>query len=114
MSDNKRGLYRKFEVKRTDGSSEPGGKHDDCAYFVLDLEHDEFALAALKAYARAAKKQYPALAKDIADIIKAQADKDAARCHCREVGCAHSLGQAMTQSASEAAISKMREELVKR
>lgn len=36
-ADKKRGLYSKFKVERTDGSSAPGEKHDACEYFVLDL-----------------------------------------------------------------------------
>lgn len=86
MSDEaKRGLYRKYEVRRTDGSSESGGKHADCAYFVLDLEHDEFALPALKAYAQACAKAYPGLAADLRKII---AERKPA-CSCREAFCPH-------------------------
>ncbi len=29
QSDRHRGLYRKFDVRRTDGSSEPGGEPED-------------------------------------------------------------------------------------
>lgn len=65
MGDTTRGIYRKFEITRTDGSSGPGGKHQNCAYFVLDLEHDEFAIAALRAYAKACRKSHPLLADDI-------------------------------------------------
>lgn len=59
------GLYRKFQVTRTDGSSSPGGKHENCEYFVLDLDHDKFALPALKAYAMACVSEYPALSIDL-------------------------------------------------
>jgi len=62
---DKRGLYRKFTVTRTDGSSEPGEKHYLCNYFVLDLEHDPFAGPALKAYAKACAKKHPELAKHL-------------------------------------------------
>lgn len=65
MGDKKRGLYGKFYVHRADGKSEPGGKHDGCDYFVLDLTHDPFALPALKAYADACRSGYPALAADL-------------------------------------------------
>ena len=51
-----RGIYRKFNVTRTDGSSEPGGKHEHCKYFVLDLEHDPFAKPALRKYAEACRE----------------------------------------------------------
>lgn len=52
MGDKNQGLYAvdKFSVKRTDGSSEPGGKHFGCDYFVLDLTHDKHAIPALEAY----------------------------------------------------------------
>lgn len=56
------GLYNKFNVTRTDG---PGGKHDGCRYFVLDLNHDPFARAALIAYADACEGRCPELAADL-------------------------------------------------
>jgi len=65
MGDKNRGLYGKFEVRRTDGSSEPGGKHHGCEYFVLDITHDPFAVAALAAYANACEADYPLLAADL-------------------------------------------------
>jgi hypothetical protein len=65
VGDPKRGLYQKFEVKRTDGKSEPGGKHEGCRYFVLDLTHDEFARVAVEAYAKACREKYPLLADDL-------------------------------------------------
>lgn len=43
-------IHGKYRVERTDGSSEPGGKHHECVYFVLDVTHDEHAIAALRAY----------------------------------------------------------------
>jgi hypothetical protein len=60
-----RGLYNKFNVSRSDGSSEPGGKHERCRYFVLDLDHDEFAGAALAAYAANCRAKFPELADDL-------------------------------------------------
>lgn len=65
MGDPTRGLYGKFLVERVDGSSAPGGKHDGCDYFVLDITHDKFAKAALVAYAEACKEEYPLLAADL-------------------------------------------------
>ena len=61
------GLYDKFVVVRTDGSSEPGRKHEHCKYFVLDLNHDPFAKSAILAYADACESEYPELAKDLRD-----------------------------------------------
>lgn len=104
MGDNpQRGLYRKYDVKRTDGSSGPGGKHEHCAHFVLDLEHDEFAIPALEAYRDAARASYPALARDIDAIIAAHRHQESVRCNCREACCPHSIGQAFARSASDTA-----------
>ena len=108
MTDDKtRGLYRKYDVRRTDGSSGPGGKHARCAYFVLDLEHDEFAMAALKAYAKACRESHPGLAEDIERIVATKPQ----RCSCREVSCPHSLGRALApQTPSEMAAELMDKE----
>jgi hypothetical protein len=78
------GVHRKFKVTRTDGSSRKGKKHAECSYFVLDLEHDPFAIPALKAYAKACKKTHPALAEDLEEILATRP------CGCRSVGeCTH-------------------------
>lgn len=65
MGDRTSGLYQKFNVSRTDGSSAAGEKHDGCEYFVLDVTHDPFAKAALLAYAEACKGEYPLLYHDV-------------------------------------------------
>jgi len=67
--DRDRGLYEKYTVKRTDGRSEPGQKHEHCRYFVLDLTHDEFARAAIEAYIEACKAKYPDLAADLQHVF---------------------------------------------
>lgn len=64
-TDRYRGMYQKYEVRRTDGSSEPGGKHDGCQYFVLDLTHDKYAGAAMMAYSRACYQDFPALSNEL-------------------------------------------------
>lgn len=69
--DTERGIYRKFEVRRTDGSSGPGGKHERCTYFVLDLKHDPHAIPALRAYAQACRETHPELAYDLERILNA-------------------------------------------
>jgi hypothetical protein len=69
------GLYRKFWVRRTDGGSRDGEKHEDCDYFVLDWAHDPFAIPAALAYATACEAKYPELAAN----IRAQAKKAGAR-----------------------------------
>lgn len=65
VPDTGQGLFQKFEVRRTDGSSEPGGKHDGCEYFVLDTDHDPHAPAALAAYANRCEVTHPLLARDL-------------------------------------------------
>jgi len=60
--DSKRGLYRKYEVRRLD---DPNEKHIDCSYYVLDCDHDRFAAPALRAYADACAAEYPLLARDL-------------------------------------------------
>jgi hypothetical protein len=74
-NDHGRGLYRKYRVERTDGSSGPGGKHEQCRYFVLDLEHDQYSIPALAAYSRACRAEYPALAADLDQILAAQPER---------------------------------------
>lgn len=59
------GLFRKFDVRRVDGSDQPGGKHHGCHYYVLDLNHDQHAPAAMRAYAAACRATHPHLADDI-------------------------------------------------
>lgn len=60
--DTKRGLYAKFNVERL---SDPKGKHLSCDYFVLDMDHDKHALAAIAAYADSCALDYPDLARDL-------------------------------------------------
>lgn len=74
MTDQERyiaGLYRKYDVSRTDGRDDPGEKHDDCRYFVLDITHDPNAAPALRAYAEACKKERPTLAEDLEELALA-------------------------------------------
>lgn len=59
------GVFRKFEVKRTDGSDQPGGKHEGCEYFVLDVDHDPHAQDALYAYTLSCRHTHPQLSKDM-------------------------------------------------
>jgi uncharacterized protein YeeX (DUF496 family) len=67
--DEGRGLYEKFEVRRTNGSSEPGCKHHGCRYFIIDYSHDPFAPVALCAYASACQSSHPQLATEILDLF---------------------------------------------
>lgn len=59
------GLYKKFNVTRTDGKDQPGAKHENDEYFVLNLTSDANAVPALAAYAEACQEKYPALADDL-------------------------------------------------
>jgi hypothetical protein len=59
------GVFRKFDVRRVDGSDEPGGKHYGCRYFVLDMDHDAHAPAALRAYADSCAGTHPQLAAEL-------------------------------------------------
>ena len=70
MSDKERGIYQKYNVTRTDGSSGPGGKHEHCHYWVLDLIHDKHAAPALRAYAESCEKEYPVLAYELRVIAE--------------------------------------------
>lgn len=59
------GLFKKFNVSRTDGLDAPGEKHHGAEYFVLDVTDDPFAIPALAAYASACRNDYPLLAADL-------------------------------------------------
>lgn len=65
MGDKTRGVYNKFQVERTDGQTKPGGKHEFCDHFVLDITCDPFARVALKSYATACAAEYPLLSADL-------------------------------------------------
>lgn len=64
-SAEQQGLFRKFIVQRVDGSDQPGGKHYGCRYFVLDLDHDPHAAAAMRAYAQECATTHPKLSADL-------------------------------------------------
>ena len=65
------GLYNNFKVSRTDGTDQkPGDKHFGCIYFVLDVLHDKFAEAALKAYAKACREEFPELSADLLNLAE--------------------------------------------
>jgi hypothetical protein len=72
------GLYQKFIVERVDGRSAPGEKHAGCQYFVLDLDHDQYAAAAIRAYAGACRPTLPELSADLL-AIAGPTDADVAR-----------------------------------
>ena len=70
MGNKSRGLYRKFTVARTDGTDAAGSKHYGCQYFCLDLNHDPYAMPAIKAYAEFCRQEYPLLAADLDGLAR--------------------------------------------
>lgn len=72
------GVFRKFDVRRVDGSDRPGGKHEGCEYFVLDTNHDKHAAAALAAYADAVEATHPQLAADMRERYELAAQAEPA------------------------------------
>ena len=94
--DEDRGLYRKFDIRRMDGSSRKGKKHHGCKYFILDLDHDPFAVPALRAYAEACRGQFPVLA---ADLLLIAGNRDPAAPEGKPThGCGAPLDQVHTKS----------------
>lgn len=69
--DRRKGLYGKYFIQRHD----PERKHENCFYFVLDTDHDPFALPALRAYVLACREKYPQLASDLEGVVKAMTIK---------------------------------------
>lgn len=67
--DRNLGLYNKFVVSRTDREDGEGRRHYNCEYFVLDVDHDPHAKAAIKAYAESCRKDFPLLAQDLDSML---------------------------------------------
>lgn len=63
------GLYQKYRVERVDGSDQPGGRHDGCRYFVLDLTHDPSARFAARIYAEDIEGARPRLSAELLDEL---------------------------------------------
>lgn len=57
--------YEPFRVERTDGSSDPGGKHERCRYHVLNLNDDPCAVSAIKFYAVLCASDFSLLSNDL-------------------------------------------------
>ncbi len=84
MDDTKRGLYRKYsKIERDDGSTGPGEKHEKCEFFVLDLEHDKHAKAAIRAYAESCAKEFPGVGKGSSRDAEADAGLRLSLCFSR-------------------------------
>ncbi len=61
MSDDTKGMYRKYSVRNLANER----KHEGCEFFVLDWMHDKFAGPAIRAYADACIKEFPLLAEQL-------------------------------------------------
>ncbi|RFP32461.1 hypothetical protein D0T21_09690 [Duganella sp. BJB476] len=73
------GMFRKFDVRRVDGSDAPGGKHHGCRYFVLDMDHDMHAGPALAAYAESCRASHHALSDEMIAEFGSQVAQDNGR-----------------------------------
>lgn len=85
MSDQERGVYMKYQIHKADGSPcDP-----DATYFVLRLDKDPAARAAMLVYAEETDNEE--LANDILGCLE---DLAPPHCNCREANCSHarSLG----------------------
>ncbi len=91
--DKQRGLYEKWDVTRI---VDPEQKHTNCELFVLDIDHDPFAIRALATYIEACKEEYPKLADDLRIRIQLRCkhsnkesvyyDGDSERLRCLDCG----------------------------
>lgn len=63
-SDQNRGLYNKYRVERVDGKQRG-------PYFVLDYQNDPYAAIAVFAYADVVEREYPLLARDLRQAVRA-------------------------------------------
>jgi hypothetical protein len=63
------GLYEKYDVRRTDGSDAPGGRHHGCRYFVLDLDHDPSARHAARIFAEDVERSRPRLSAELLELL---------------------------------------------
>lgn len=71
MDKKSLGIYNKFNVTRNDNKDAPGGSHENCQYFVLDITHDPHAAPALLAYADSCEADgYEILAKELRKLLK--------------------------------------------
>ena len=60
-------LYEHYKVERIDDKA---NKHKSCDYFVIDWNHDKFAIPAMEAYANACEEEYPLLASNLRERIE--------------------------------------------
>ncbi len=65
--DQDRGLRLKWEVRRLE---DPTGRHRACQTFVLDLQHDPYAVYAIEAYATACERLFPKLAAELREAVR--------------------------------------------
>lgn len=66
MSSEKRGLYRKYEVRKGDGRP----VDPEAVYFTLRLDTDRHARVAARAYAASCREEAPELAEDLEELLR--------------------------------------------
>ncbi len=106
---DKQGLFHKFDIRRVDGSDEPGRKHHGCRYFVLDVDHDMHASVALAAYAEACEVTHPQLAKDLRNEWQVPASTGVGKHEWDDAGhcvrCGVDINDVLTDYSCHAALS---------
>ncbi len=113
LTNKGQGVYRKFDVRRTDCSDQPGGKHHGCEYFVLDVTHDPHAKAALQKYADECESSHMTLAADMRDryglepaAIPAQAPQQRLDDYATEINRLRNVIQAACLGGTDAMIER--------
>lgn len=66
MPEQSKGLYNKYKVERIDGK--PG--RENCQYFVVDVCHDPYGPAAVRAYIDALPDDFAQLKADLEKILQ--------------------------------------------
>ena len=63
---DKKGLYGKYEIRKTDGSA----VDPKALYFTLRLDTDPYARAAIRAYIESCRREQPELAHDLERVME--------------------------------------------
>ena len=63
---DKKGLYGKYEIKKTDGTP----VDPEAVYFTLRLDTDPHARAAIRAYIESCRDEEPDLARDLEKVLQ--------------------------------------------
>lgn len=84
MDDTARGVYGKYVISKADGSA----VDPEACYFVLRLDVDPAARAAMRAYADAVRDDNEEMADDIEACLD-ELENPPRDCGCREAMCPH-------------------------